>query len=188
LLKPVESTERQFLLTSLPAPKERKLDTAAPVLGISRIKLPEYLLNSALAVRRGSNEVVYLPDRLWAERLDSGLQRVLAANLGTLLPTSQIRLSSWSSRDVNAELHVAIEQFDLDTNGRGVLVAWWRILSPGGEKALGAGEGRFARQGTAPVSDPAAAVGTLSGLVEDLSRQLAGAVQDAVQVRPAVTR
>jgi uncharacterized lipoprotein YmbA len=188
LLKPAQSIERQFVLSSLPAPAERKVDPAAPVLGVSRVKLPAYLFNSSIAVRKGTNEVEYLPTVLWAERLDSGLQRVLAANLATLLPTDQIRLSSWSRGDVNAELHLAIERFDLDANGRAVLVAWWRILSPGGEKTLRAGEGRFARQGAAPASDPAAAVATLSGLVEDLSRQLAGAVQDAVQVRPAVSR
>ena len=188
LLKPAQSVDRQFLLSSLPPPAERKVDPGAPVVGVSRVKLPPYLFNTSIAVRKGSNEVEYLPTVLWAERLDSCLQRVLAANLATLLATDQIRLSSWSSQDVNAEVHVAIEQFDLDANGRGVVVAWWRILSPGGEETIRAGEGRFTRQGPPLDSDPAAAVATLSGLVEDLSRRLAMAIQDAVRAKPAVSK
>jgi len=45
----------------------------------------------------------------------------MAANLATLLPTDQIRLSSWQSADVSVEVYVAIERFDVDTRGKGVL-------------------------------------------------------------------
>ena len=123
---------------------------------------------------------------LWAERLDTGIQRVLAANLATLLPTDQIRLSAWRSEDVAAEVYVTIEQFDVDSSGHGVLVAWWRILSPGGEKTLKAGESRLTRQGPSPDADPSGAVATLSDLVADLSRQLAQALKETTSgPRPA---
>ena len=188
LLKPAKSIDRRFVLSPLSAPSEPKVNPAAPVLGVGRVQLPGYLLNTSMAVRKGSNEVEYLPTVLWAERLDSGIQRVVAANLATLLATDQIRLSSWSNREVNAELYIAVERLDLDTDGRGTLVARWRILSPGGEKLLRAGEGRFTHQGASPGSDPAAAVATLSGLVEDLSRQLASAIQDAARGQPPVSK
>ncbi len=123
-------------------------------MGVGQVKLPAYLFDTSLAVRKGTNEIDYLPSALWAERLDTGFQRVLAANLATLLPTDQIRLSAWRSEDVAAEVYVTIEQFDVDATGRGVLVAWWRILSPGGEKTLKAGESRLARQGPSPDAEP----------------------------------
>ena len=147
-------------------------------MGVGQVKLPAYLFDTSLAVRKGTNEIEYLPSALWAERLDTGFQRVLAANLATLLPTDQIRLSAWQSEDVAAEVYVTIEQFDVDASGRGVLVAWWRILSPGGEKTLKAGESRLARQGPPPDADPSGAVATLSELVADLSRQLAQALKE----------
>jgi uncharacterized lipoprotein YmbA len=134
-----------------------------------------------MAVRNGPNEVNYLGAVLWAERLDSAFQRVLAANLATLLPTEQIRLNAWNSEEVRGELLVTVEQFDLDTKGNGVLVAWWRIMAPGGEKTVKAGEVRFTRTGPAPDTDPSGAVGTLSELLADLSRQLAGAIQQNVK-------
>ena len=114
-------------------------------VGVGPVKLAAYLFDTSLAVRKGTNEIDYLPSAFWAERLDTGLQRVLAANLSTLLPTDQIRLSAWQSTDVSVEVYVAIEQFDVDAGGAGVLAAWWRILSPGGEKTLKAGECRLAR-------------------------------------------
>ena len=131
-----------------------------------------------MTIRNGTNEIVYLPSALWAERLDTSLQRVLAANLATLLPTDQIRLSAWQTGDVSAEVYVAIQQFDVDAGGHGVLVAWWRILSPGGEKVLKAGESHLTGQGSPPDADPSGAVATLSKLVADLSRQLAKAAND----------
>ena len=155
--------------------------TARPgalAVGVGQVKLPAYLFNTSFAVRLGTNEIDYLPSVLWAERLENGLQRVLAANLATLLPTDQVRLSAWRSEDVSAEVYVAMEQFDVDARGHGVLVAWWRILSPGGEKTLRAGEVRLARQGPPPNSDPSGAVATLSELFADFSRQLAQAVQE----------
>jgi len=122
---------------------------------------------------------------LWAERLDTGFQRVLAANLSVLLPTDRIRLSAWNREDVSAEVQVTLEQFDVDSNGRGVLVAWWRILSPGGEKTLKAGESRLSRQGPSPGTSPSGAIATLSDLMADLSRQLAQALKEATPaVRP----
>ena len=150
-------------------------------VGVGPVKLAAYLFNTSLAVRKGTNEIEYLPTAFWAERLDAGLQRVLAANLATLLPTEQIRLSAWESGDVSVEVYVAIERFDVDATGGGVLVAWWRILSPGGEKTLKAGESRLARQGPPPDADPSGAVATLSELVADLSRQVAQAVNETAK-------
>jgi uncharacterized lipoprotein YmbA len=178
-LKPARETARHFVLTPIPAVGQTKAAPGGLAVGVGQVKLPAYLFNTSLAVRKGTNEVEYLPSALWAERLDTGFQRVLAANLATLLPTERVCLSAWRSEDVAAEVYVTLEQFDVDAGGRGVLVARWRILSPGGEKLLKAGEGRFSGQGPSPDAGASGAVATLSELVADLSRQLARALQEA---------
>ena len=122
-LKPAQATARHFVLTPLPAAEPAKVAPGALAVGVGQVKLPAYLFNTSLAVRKGTNEIEYLPSALWAERLDTGFQRVLAANLAIVLPTDQIRLSAWRSEDVAAEVYVTIEQFDVDASGRGVLVA-----------------------------------------------------------------
>jgi uncharacterized lipoprotein YmbA len=181
-LKPAHTTARYFVLSPLPgttAPNSTSL-----AVGISQVKLPGYLFNQSLAVRKGTNEVEYLENALWAEQLPSGFQRVLAANLAALLATDQIRLSAWRREDVTTEVYVSVEQFDVDTTGHGVLVAWWRILSPGGDKILKAGQFRGSRQGAPPQADPQGATGTLSGLVADLSRDVAEAMKAVANSGP----
>ena len=178
VFKPAHDTARHFDLTPLPATGRATAPPGAMAVGVGQVKLPAYLFDLSLAVRKGTNEIDYLPSVLWAERLDTGFQRVLAANLATLLPTDQIRLSAWRSDEVAAEVYVVIEQFDVDSTGQAVLVAWWRILSPGGEKTLKAGETRLARQGPPPDTSPSGAIATLSDLVADFSRQLAQALKE----------
>ena len=174
-LKPAKSTARHYVLTPIAG---TQAGSGSLAVGLGQVKLPAYLFNTSLAVRNGTNEIEYLTSAIWAERLDTGLQRVLAANLATLLPANQIRLSTWQNGDVAAEVHVAIERFDVDAGGQGVLVGSWRVLSPGGEKTLKAGTSRFTRPGRAPGTDPSGAVATLSELAADLSRQVAQAVQE----------
>lgn len=177
-LKPAHDTARHFVLTPLPGTGPANVAPGALGVGIGQVKIPSYLLNSSLAVRKGSNEIDYLPEVLWAERLDVGIPRVLAADLGALLPTDPIRLPIWGSDEIAAEVHIVIEQFDVNASGRAVLIARWRILSPGGEKMLRTGESRISRQGPSPHTDQSGAVATLSDLIAELSRQLAQALKE----------
>jgi uncharacterized lipoprotein YmbA len=181
-LKPARSTSRHFVLTSLPVPDPATAPRGNTAIGLGQVKLASYLFNSSFAIRRGTNEIDYSSSVLWAERLDSGLQRVLAVDLAILLPTDQLRLSAWENTDVALEVYVAIGQFDIDAKGQSVLGGWWRILSPGGGKTLKAGEIRLTRQGPSPDTDPSGAVATLSELAADLSRQLAEAVKEVAPV------
>ena len=185
-LKPAKPTARHFVLTPMPATGPVPAASNSLAVGVGQVKLPAYLFDTSLAVRKGTNEIEYLPSALWAERLDTGFQRVLAANLAIVLPTDRIHLSAWQKDAVAAEVHVTIEQFDVDAAGRGLLVARWRILSPGGEKMLKAGSSRLSRQGPPPDAGASGAVATLSELVAEFSRQLAQALKEtAAAVRPA---
>ena len=177
-LKPARSTERHFVLTPLPASTAETATPRGPGVGVGQVKFPAYLFNSSFAVRTGTNEISYLPAVLWAERLDNGLQRVLAANLAMLLPTDHISLSAWQRNEVMAEVYVTLEQFDVDATGRGVLVARWRILSPGGDKFLKAGSSRLSRQGPPPDPGVSGAIDTLSALVADFAVQLAPVLKE----------
>ena len=76
-------------------------------------------------MRTGTNEIIYLESIEWAERLSTGLQRVLAANIGNLLPTERVRLSMWGPEEVTVEVEVNVERFDVDSHGQGVLMAWF---------------------------------------------------------------
>ena len=177
-LKPVPDTSRQFILTPLPATETANVASGTWRVDVVHVKIPSYLFNSSLAVRKGTNEIVYPPGTLWAERLNTGIPRVLTADLSSLLPRDQIRISVGPGDDAAKEIGVTIDQFDVSSSGQAVLVAKWRIFSPGGEKILHSGESRLSRSGPAPDTDPSGAVGTLSDLIADLSRQLAQTLND----------
>jgi uncharacterized lipoprotein YmbA len=179
-LKPARSTARHFVLTPILSDKAAADAPRNLGVGIGQVKVPAYLFDSSLAVRTATNEIAYLATVLWAERLDNGLQRVLASNLANLLPSDLVRMSAWRSDDVSAEVYVTVSQFDVDQSGQGVLATRWRILAPGGEKVLKAGGSQFSRKGPSPETDPSGAVGTLSDLVGDLSRQLAQSLKEVV--------
>jgi len=177
-LKPAKSTARHFVLTPVSAIGSATVTPGSIAVGLGQVKIPSYLFNTSLAVRTGTNEIQYLPSTFWAERLDSGFQRVLAANLAILLPTDRVLLSAWQRNEVMAEVYVTLERFDVDATGRGVLVARWRILSPGGGQVLKAGSGRLSRQGPPPDRGASESIGTLSELVVDFAGQLASALKE----------
>lgn len=183
-LKPAKSTARHYVLSPVSAIGATTVAPGSIAVGLGQVKIPAYLFNSLLAVRKGTNEIEYLPSTFWAERLDSGFQRVLAANLAILLPTDRISLSVWQRSEVMAEVYVTLEQFDVDASGRGVLVTRWRILSPGGDKVLKAGSSRLSRQGPPPDSGVSGSVGTLSELVADFAAQLATALKETTSRNP----
>jgi uncharacterized lipoprotein YmbA len=171
-------TPRSFVLTPVPAvtPPAQGRSTNM-IVGMKDVKMPDYLSEKAFAMRTGTNEIVYLDSIEWAERLGSGLQRVLAADIGNLLPTEQVRLSMWGSEEVAVEVEVNVELFDVDSHGQGVLIAWWRILSPGGEKVLASGRFSATRQGPPPNKDPRGAAALMSNLATQLAENLVRAIR-----------
>jgi len=178
LFRPVTVSTRRFVLAPIPA-TERSSAADQLSVGVGNVKMPPYLLRSSFAVRKGTNEIVYLEDVVWGERLDRSFQQTLAANLSTLLPSDQVYLSSWERDQVKARLFVNVEQFDIDTEGRGTLIASWQIRGPDDSKLLKSGRACLARTGPAPRGSPQVIVTRLSNLVGELSRELAQAIQQS---------
>jgi len=184
-LKPTKSSARHFVLMPISAIGSTNVSPGSIAVGLGQVKIPAYLFNTSLAVRKGTNEIEYLPSTFWAERLDCGIQRVLAADLALLLPTDRISLSTWLRNEVMAEVYVTIEQFDVDATGRGVLVARWRILTPGGDQVLMASSSRLSLQGPPPDPGVCGSIDTLNALVADFAVQLAQALKEPMAPSPA---
>lgn len=174
-LRPRVDPARHFVLATLPPTVDPAPGAVARLsVGLGPVGLPGYLSRSSLAIRTSPHEIRYDDQRQWAEPLQAGIPRVLAINLGPLLGPGQVRTAAWRRGEVACELHLTVEQFDVDEAGRGTLVARWRITNPGAEQVLGRGQTALTREGPAPGGDPGGAVGTLSDLLGELSRQLAG--------------
>jgi len=180
LLSPPKGiTPRAFVLTPIsgPSPTGRPSSTNM-VVGIHVVRMPGYLSGKSFAMRRENNEIIYLESAEWAERLDSSLQRALAADLARLIPTDQVRLTRWGAEAVAVEVDVNVDRFDVDSRGKGSLVAWWRLLSPGGGKVLASGKFSATRKGPPPDKDPLGASTLMSHLASDLAETLARAIKE----------
>jgi uncharacterized lipoprotein YmbA len=183
LLKPTANVPRSFVLTPIPShPESLQPGVTNVVIGIRPVKMAGYLSTKGFAMRRGSNEIVYLEQVQWAERLDNALQRVIASNLGTLVPTDQVRLSLWGAESVSFQIDVNVERFDVDSQGQATLTAWWRVLASTGELI---DSGRFVgeRKGPSPEKSTEGAAASLSSLVGDFSKNLAEVIKHAPKQR-----
>jgi len=184
LLRPVTVSTRHFVLapvsTNEPAPV-----VAEPLsVGIGLVKMPAYLMRDSMVVRSGSNEIEYLADAFWAERLDQSLQQTLALNLSKLLPSDRIYLTDWGHDQVKVGVYVSVQQFDVDITGRGTLIAQWRINGPDNETPLKSGQTKLVQTGGSPRGHPEAIAATLSELTAEFSRELAQAINESAKSKP----
>ena len=182
MFKPVTVSTRHFALAPIPTSEPRPVaQTGSEQLsvGIGFVKMPSYLLRNSMAVRNGANEIEYLDDALWSERLDESFQRDLAANLADLLPSDSIYLMDWGHDQVMVAVYVSVQQFDVDISGHGTLIAQWRITAPGSGVPLKGGRARLDRNGASPRGKPEVIAKTLSDLAAQFSRDLAQSIREA---------
>jgi len=182
MLKPVTVSTHHFALAPIPTSEPRPVaQTGSEQLsvGIGFVKMPSYLLRNSMAVRNGANEIEYLDDALWSERLDESFQRDLAANLADLLPSDSIYLTDWAHNQVMVAVYISVQQFDVDISGRGTLIAQWRITAPGSDVPLKSGRTRLERTGASPRGKPEVIAETLSDLAAHFSRDLAQSIREA---------
>ena len=136
-----------------------------------------------MVVRKSTTEIEYLETALWAERLDQSFRRTLAENLSLLLASDRAYLSASERDRVALRVSVSVEQFDVDAQGRGTLLAAWRLNAAGSEKPIKSGQARLIRPGPAPRGNPQAIATTLSALLAEFSRELAPALRESAQAK-----
>lgn len=106
-LKPQPNLTRQFTLSKTEtASLAGNLDGTAPTIGFRRVSIPDYLKSNKIALREGTNEIVYLPFHRWAEPLESGIARLLGEYLVLSGTASATFTPPWRS---NAHFDYIIE-------------------------------------------------------------------------------
>jgi len=164
LLKTGTMPARHFVLAPIPADGSNPVRQDLPV-EIGFVKMPSYLLRDSMAVRNGANEIEFLENARWAERLDHCFQRTLLADL-----SGPCRGSEHNPKSVR--IFIDVDQFDVDALGHGRLVAQWRIAAQDGTGSLHTGHISLSRTGVPPRGDPAAMARTMSELTDEFSHEL----------------
>ena len=183
LFKSARVPARHFILTAVPPPGNALAATSrAPAIEVGFVKMPSYLLRESMVIRKSASEIEVLDDAVWAEQLDEGFRRVLQENLSSA--SDQAQLSATGRNEATLRLSVDVEQFDVDAQGQGTLLANWRITEPGASKPMKSGQAHLTKSGPPPRGNPQAVATTLSALIGEFSGELAAASQQATQPKP----
>lgn len=184
LFKRATDSTRHFVLSPISTNEPAPTATRHMSVEIGFVKMPSYLLRNSIAVRNGNNEIEYIENARWAERLDQCFQRTLAVNLSRLLPSDSVYVADWGREQAQARVFINVQQFDVDTGGRGTLIAQWRITTPDGDKQLKSGQARLDQTSPAPHVIPDVIATTLSKLAAEFSRDLAPSIRESVKSSP----
>lgn len=173
---------RFFVLRALAEPPAAPGPASAPgLVGLHPVSLPDYLERSQIITWVASGELRVDEYLRWAEPLDAGLHRTLAANLEALLPETRVVRAPWpSSTRFGLRVRVELQRFGPQAGGEALLEGRFALLPAEGERPLLARLVSLKRgplaSGSAGI-DPGTGVEAMSELVADLAREIAAALR-----------
>ncbi len=100
-------------------------------VGVGPFAIPGYLDRAQFVRRLGPNEVNPVEAARWAESLDEGFERVLAADLDALTPNIDVYSHPWRATTLTQWIVAGdLHRFETDASGRATLDVTWRLLDP----------------------------------------------------------
>jgi uncharacterized lipoprotein YmbA len=183
VIKPARVPTRHFVLAPIPGREHAPVAAQPLFVEVPFVKMPSYLLRDSMVVRKSADEVEYRETALWAERLDQSFRQTLAENLSLLLASDRAYLAAAERDRVVLRVSVNVQQFDVDTEGRGTLLAEWRLTAVGADKPMKIGQAHLTCPGPSPRGKPEAIATTLSALLAEFTRELAPALRESARAR-----
>jgi len=178
---------RFFVLRTLAEPPAAETSASPALVGLLPVALPGYLERPQLITWIGPGELRVDEYLRWAEPLDAGLTRTLAANLDVLLPQSRVIRSPWpAAARPRCRVRVELQRFGPQASAEAVLEGRYALLPADGERPLVTRPVSLKRGplgAAAPAYDATAGVEAMSELVADLAHEIA----DAIRALPAGT-
>jgi len=182
MLSPQPDPSRFFVLTAvaLPTPDvpSATSEGVRPLtLAVGPVRLAPYLDRNDLAIRLSADEIRYSDGERWAEPLDRNVTHVLVLNLSRLLGTVRVVAYPQPPRLRPAyQIDVEIGRLDSTYAGEATVAAHWTIEDLGTRELLAIRDSYLTRP-AAGTGTPAA-VAALSGVLAELSEQIAWTVRD----------
>lgn len=179
LFKSARTPTRHFVLEPEPPSGQAPAAAQSRSVQIENVKMPSYLLQDSMVIRKSATEVEVFEKAIWAERLDDGFRRILDDDLSSRPAANQVPPSPTGRSGVAVGVSVAVRQFDVDTQGRGTLIASWQLTHAGSEKPVKSGVAHLTQTGPSPLGNPQVIATTLSALLDQFSQELAQAIRDS---------
>ena len=165
--------DNYYLLTAESPVREAPADLT---VGVGPVEIPDYLQRGEIAWYLDGNSLTVDPGQRWAEDLDLGIARVVAANLARLGTAGTVLLYPWrQDEDPAYSLRLDIRAMNRAGASGASLEAAWRLVDEESGDILE--RGVFNRQrGMDGFSYPAL-VAAWSGLLAELSAELDAALR-----------
>jgi uncharacterized protein len=166
---------RIYVLDSLAATEAAPSVAPVAVVGVERVRVPDWLDRPQVTGRAATGEVVVDEFSRWGEPLPRGAQRVLAESLAVLLPDRRVVSAPFSPRDrVDHSVEITLLEAARQADGSVLLDCRWAVLGKDGA-VLARRRSSHRAEPTAP--GPAGAVAGLNEALASLSRELAGVLR-----------
>ena len=147
-----------------------------PVIGIGPVKMADYLDQSKIVTRPGDNQVIKAEFDRWAGPLKDNFINVLAENIGSLLPRSQIQLFPWRTPEpVEYQVTLEVIRYDGRLGDAARLDSRWSIFQGPERKLVKTGRSSITEPVTGP--DYGDLVAAQSRALGQLSREIAQAIK-----------
>ncbi len=161
------------------ASREASRESAGEVaVGVAPVEFPEYLNRREVVTRSSSNELVINRYYQWASPLRGDFERVLAANLGAMIPTRRATVLPFRRAfPLDYEVRMSVDRFERLADGTVVLDARWAVLAQANEKAITIEDASIRIQRVA--NDYPSIVAAMSRAIADLSRKVADNIRAA---------
>ena len=165
--------DNYYLLTAESAAREAPGDLT---VGVGPVEIPDYLQRGEIAWYLNGNSLVVDSGERWAEDLDLGITRVVAANLARLGAAGSVLLYPWrQDEDPAFSLRLDIRAMNRAGPSAALLEAAWRLVDEESGEVLE--RGVFNREeGMDGFSYPAL-VAAWSDLLAELSAELDAALR-----------
>jgi uncharacterized lipoprotein YmbA len=159
------------------APPDPPGESTTNVVGVLPVVLPGHLARPQIVAWSGPGEVRIDEFLRWAEPLDSGVLRVVAENLETLLPSERIIKAPWpASTPLRCRVRVELVHFGPQPGGGVELSGRFVLLPERSERAVVSRAVDLRRDPAPGSSDPGGAVEAMSALLAELAGQIASAI------------
>ena len=180
VLSPQRDSSRFFVLTAMAPPTSDGPPATSDgrlTLAVGLVRLAPYLDRNDLAIRLSADEIRYSDGERWAEPLERNVTSVLALNLSRLLGTGRV-VAYPQPAGLRTAYQIDLEIGRLDTTraGEATLAAHWTIEDLGTRDVV-ASRDSYLTRAAAGTGTPAA-VAALSGVLAELSQEIASTVRD----------
>jgi uncharacterized lipoprotein YmbA len=171
-----ESDPTRFYTLTANAEADKKQPSIPDVIvGVGPVSVADYLDRSHIVVRKSETQLELEEFDRWAGSPAKEIQRVLGANLATLLGTERITGYPWKSGiapDITVE--AAVERFEYDAAGKVWLVASWQVFDENGRRVVAFHRSMLNKESKADYN-------SISAALSDLTAELAQAVATSVR-------